>query len=188
MGKNGKIVDKQEAVNFSMLCVVPKADVKKWLVKSGVSRQPVFTTTKRNGDEVNPPDAHRIMWTGKCLKDTIIQLSVVPDHAGATYKPPSSFGIRVQAQRFASAWQELKGDKAIPSQVSSKYKYMIAGVPPGLTGTTLEAWSSSLKWPFRVPKRFAQCGAVKLRFSEILIVAIYCHPKNSTLRGSETAI
>ena len=112
--KNGKIVDKQEAEIFSMLCVVPKTDVKKWLVKSGVSRQPVFTTTKGNGDEVNPPDTHRIMWTGKSLKDTIIQLSVVPDHAGVTYKPPSSFGIRVPAQRFASAWQELKGDKAIP--------------------------------------------------------------------------
>ena len=50
--KNGKIVDKREAEIFSMLCVVPKTDVKKWLVKSGVSRQPVFTTTKRNGDEV----------------------------------------------------------------------------------------------------------------------------------------
>ena len=152
--KNGKIVDKQEAEIFSMLCVVPKADVKKWLVKSGVSRQPIFTTSKRKDGET-PQEAHRIIWTGRSLKDSILQMSVVPDHAGIAFKQPSSFGIRVQAQRFASAWQEIKGDKAVPCQVSSKYKYMIAGVPPGITGTTLEAWSSSLNWPFRVLKRFA---------------------------------
>ena len=107
---------------------------------------------------MTPPDheeAHRVIWSGKSLKESLMQITLVPDHAGIVYKPPNSFGIRVQASRFASAWVELKGSESdVPSQVQSKFKYVFAGLPQGISGPTIEAWAAETKWQIRVLKRF----------------------------------
>ena len=150
-----RIVDKFEADAFGMLGLVENSDPKAWLARSGTGRCPVFITSKRNGEDISLDESHRIIWTGKSYKESMVQLSVVPDHSGIVFKPPNSFGVRVQSSRFASAWTEVKGSGAeVLSQVRSRFKYLIAGAPHGISGPSLEAWAAETKWQIRVFKKF----------------------------------
>ena len=50
---------------------------------------------------------------------------------------------------------ELKGSGIdVPSQVHSTYKYVFAGLPPGLSGPHLETWASEAKLQVRVLKKY----------------------------------
>ena len=130
----GRVVEKQDAEEFGMLCLVEEAATKTWLARSGTDRNPIFISGKRQND-AHPEEAHRVIWSGKCIKDALIQIALIQDHAGIVYKPPGSFGIRVQTSRFASAWVELKGSGIdIPSQVHSTYKYVFEACPQGCPG------------------------------------------------------
>ena len=150
----GRVVEKQDAETFGMLCLVDEAATKTWLARSGTDRNPIFISGKRQND-AHQEEAHRVIWSGKCIKDALIQIALIQDHAGIVYKPPGSFGIRVQTSRFASAWVELKGSGIdVPSQVHSTYKYAFAGLPPGLSGPHLETWASEAKWQVRVLKKY----------------------------------
>ena len=151
----GRVVEKHEADTFGMLCLVDEAATKTWLARSGTDRNPIFISGKRHHNDAHQEEAHRVIWSGKCIRDALMQIALIQDHAGIVYKPPGSFGIRVQASRFASAWVELKGSGIeVPSQVHSTYKYVFAGLPPGLSGPNLETWASETKWQIRVLKKF----------------------------------
>ena len=64
----GRVVDKHEADSFGMLCLVENTDTKAWLARSGIDRNPIFISGKRNNEGQDQDEAHRVIWSGKTSK------------------------------------------------------------------------------------------------------------------------
>lgn len=150
-----RYADAKDADAFSLLLRVPSDDLPKWLRKSGTGQNPIFTSAKIMADDATSVDMHRVIWTSKSIHEATASLLSIPDHAGLVHRYPNSYGVRVEAKRFATAWQELRGDEPVPSQIPVKIKFVLTGVPHGVNGPTLEKWSKSVNWPLRALKRFS---------------------------------
>ena len=179
----GRMVDAKMADSFSMLITIPKSDTNEWLVLSGVGGQPVYVSPKVAKDEQLPEDQFRVIWLGKQKTDALAHIGTIADHKGIVFKWPSSFGLRVDSKRFPTAWKELKENDDVPSQVRCVHKYICDGVPGGMTGPQFETWASTVQWPVRVLKRFADgrflVGSEKEQPSEHLAIndrLIICQP------------
>lgn len=151
--KNGKIGKPDDADQFSMLCRVAHDQASLWIKRSGTSNPPVFAAVKseRDGDGVT---AHRVIWIAKDRHAALVKLASLPDNCGLVHRPPNSYGIRVEAGRFESAWKELREHDPIPSQIACKQKYLLAGAPPGLNGPKIEEWGKGAQWPLRVLRSY----------------------------------
>eukprot|EP00438_Fugacium_kawagutii_P028889 Skav225393 [mRNA] locus=scaffold2656:251772:253286:- [translate_table: standard] len=152
----GKPSNKEEADAFSLLCRINKSEAQPWLRKSGTGTPCMFCSLKadrQDPDEVT--NTHRVVWCSKTIHDTLVLLAKIPDHSGVVHRAPHSFGVRVEKTRFASAWKEIKGEsEPVPSQIQCKFRYLLAGAPPSLTGPQLETWSKEATWPLRVLRSY----------------------------------
>lgn len=145
----------READSFSVLLRVRAEDATGWLRRSGGGPVPIFASMKIMSDTETKSDQRRVIWISKSIHNAVASLTQVPDHLGIVHRRPSSFGIRFDQKRFPTAWKELRGDESIPNLLPIKMKFIINGVPFGLTGASLEAWSKEIDWPLRTLKRFS---------------------------------
>eukprot|EP00438_Fugacium_kawagutii_P008798 Skav229071 [mRNA] locus=scaffold2781:90929:94087:- [translate_table: standard] len=131
-------------------------DLQTWLVLSGMTTIPIYLSQKRNQEEPEQNTSHRVIWVAKNLADTQANIGRLSNHCGIVHKAPNQFGIRVKEQHFAASWTKIKGEEAkVPSQVSTKYRYIIDGLPQAINGQALESWGTEINWSLRVLRKFS---------------------------------
>eukprot|EP00438_Fugacium_kawagutii_P028276 Skav229512 [mRNA] locus=scaffold842:79891:90185:- [translate_table: standard] len=150
---NNKPCAPRESESFSMLVRIQQSDKGEWMKRSGSGPTPIFTSIKMFNDGSVNDDGNRIIWVGKSIHETVATLTQVPDHLGIVYRHPGSYGIRFDGKRFPSAWKELKKTEDLPNLIQAKQKFIINGVPPTVSGASLETWGKELGWPIRTLKR-----------------------------------
>eukprot|EP00438_Fugacium_kawagutii_P032092 Skav202513 [mRNA] locus=scaffold1359:224843:226243:- [translate_table: standard] len=150
----GKQSTSSVADQFSMLCRINKSATSTWLKRSGSGSPCIFCSVKADGPSTDESmNTHRIIWVSRDIHEALVTLAKMPDHCGLVHRAPHSFGIRVEKARFSSAWKEIKGEsEPVPSLINTKFRFLLAGAPPGLSGPQLEAWGTELSWPLRVLK------------------------------------
>eukprot|EP00438_Fugacium_kawagutii_P001721 Skav204112 [mRNA] locus=scaffold5190:71944:73839:- [translate_table: standard] len=144
----------QEAEAFSILVRVPVDDLNSWLKRSGTGPIAVFASRKIMSDSTEQLDPSRVIWVSKTIHEAVAAMTQTPDHLGLVYRHPSSFGIRFDQKRFPSAWKELKNSDELPNLINVRNKYILTGVPFGMSGAELENWGKEAGWPFRSLKKF----------------------------------
>eukprot|EP00438_Fugacium_kawagutii_P026854 Skav236828 [mRNA] locus=scaffold1707:103992:109154:- [translate_table: standard] len=192
--KGGRNSSNDEADSFSMLCRINTDHVELFMKLSGTGADPIFSSIKPN-PEKQDGQKYRIIWTSKDIHSALTKLAVVPDHCGLIHKSPHSFGVRVLTSRFESAWKELRGDTPVPAMVECRYRYLLAGAPPGLSGPKLEEWGAGIQWQIRVLKNYGggrflvgSSKEVPSNNMEIQSCSVICQPHVDKNPRNESAV
>ncbi|CAL1153122.1 unnamed protein product [Cladocopium goreaui] len=111
---------------------------------SGFNR--IYLTPKLADGQID--SAWKVIWI-QGTSQHIESLSAQIDGAAGLLRSTKSFGLRVEAGSFATAWLRLKPDQEAPDVRQRKHTFRLQPLPVGTDKDILAKWAAQVQWDIR---------------------------------------